>query len=213
MWYSLQQWLDSMVNADATGRSHHTCAGQIFFKERMKKKARSIFLILVTGIFFGCSSQGDFDQTLRSSDIEEISDLRLLMTKYSVPYRNTVPENGMEGFSYRSVDEPRMTSLRQKLNRQTWVTYEEQEAREYMQKLLTEMNYDFLISEKSDGIWIKWFPESEQQSEEIRMKVVQRVFDQHVTRASVDCQSSLKPTNGVLIAEAQQSQSLATQCR
>jgi len=37
----------------------------------------------------------------------------------------------MEGFSYRSVDEPRMASLRQKLNRQTLVKYKEPEAREY----------------------------------------------------------------------------------
>ena len=169
-------------------------------------------MILAVGLLWGCSPRDGFDRALRSSNLEEISDLRILMTKHSVPYQNTESENGMEGFSYRSVDEPRMASLRQKLNRQTSVKYKEPEAREYLQKLLSEMNHDFIVAEKPDGIWIKWFPESEQQNRDISVKVVQHVFDLQAARASADCQSSSALSNSTLVADARQNQPRAAQC-
>jgi hypothetical protein len=115
----------------------------------------------------GCSPPDGFDRALRSSNHEEISALRILMTKHGLPHKNTDPEKDMEGFAYRSVDQQRFESLRQKLIRQTSVRFEEPEAGDYLQKLLTEMNHDFIISEKPDGIWIKWFPESEQQNKDV----------------------------------------------
>jgi hypothetical protein len=177
----------------------------------MAINARAVFVILAWGLF-GCSPQDGFDRGLRSSNLEEISDLRTLMTKHGVPYQNTEPETGMEGFSYRSADEPRMALLRKKLDRQTLVKYKEPEAREYMQKLLAEMNHDFIVSEKPDGIWIKWFPESEQQEKGVSMKVVQHVFDLQAKRASADCQSSSAPSNSTLVADARQNQPRAAQC-
>lgn len=147
--------------------------------------AQSIFVVLVLGVL-GCSPHDEFDRALLSSNHEEISDLRILMAKHGVPYKDTAPENGKEGLSYRSVDRQRFESLRQKLNRQTLVKYKEPEAREYLQKLLTEMNHDFMITEKPDGIWIKWFPESQQQEKDVSVKVVQHLFDLQAKRASAD---------------------------
>ena len=160
----------------------------------MTINARAIFVVLVLGVL-GCSPHDEFDRALRSSNHEEISDLRILMTKHGVPHKNPDPEKGMEGFAYRSVDQQRFESLRQKLNRQTSVKFKEPEARDYLQKLLTEMNHDFIISEKPDGTWIKWFPESEQQEKDVSMKVVQHVFDLQAKRASADCKPSAAPSN------------------
>lgn len=182
---------------------------------RMTINARAAFvvlvLVLVLGVL-GCSPHDGFDRALSSSNHEEISDLRILMTKHGVPHKNTDPEKGMEGFAYRSADQQRFESLRQKLNRQISVKFKEPEARDYLQKLLTEMNHDFIISEKPDSTWIKWFPESEQQEKDVSMKVVQHVFDLQAKRASVDCKPSAVPSNSTLVADARQERPRAAQC-
>ena len=177
----------------------------------MTINARAAPVILALGLF-GCSPHDGFDRALRSSNHEEIQDLRTLMTKHGVPYTNTEPEKGMEGFTYRSVDQQRFESLRQKLNRQTVVKFKEPEARDYLQKLLMEMNHDFVVSEKPDGTWIKWFPESEQQDKDVSMKVVQHVFDLQAKRASADCQPSAAPSNSTLVADARQERPRTAQC-
>lgn len=150
-------------------------------RRRMTINARAAVVVLAFAVL-GCSPHDGLDRALRSSNHEEIGDLRTLMTKHGVPYKNTAPEKGMEGFAYRSIDQERFESLRQKLNRQTSVKLKEPEARDYLQKLLTELNHDFIISEKPDGIWIKWFPESEQQQKDVSMKVVQHMFDLQANR-------------------------------
>lgn len=177
----------------------------------MTNNARALLVILALGVF-GCSPHDGFDRALRSSNQEEIQDLRILMTKHGIPYKNTEPEKGMKGFAYRSVDQQRFDSLRQKLKRQTAVKFKEPEARDYLQKLLTEMHHDFIVSEKPDGTWIKWFPESELQDKDISMQVVQHVFDLQAKRASADCQSSAAPSNSTLVADARQERARAAQC-
>jgi hypothetical protein len=171
--------------------------------------AAVVVLVLVV---LGCSPHDGFDRALRSSNHEEISDLRILMTKHGVAYKSTDPEKGMEGFAYRSVDQEPFESLRQKLNRQTAMKFKEPEARDYLQKLLTELNHDFIISEKPDGTWIKWFPESEQQQKDVSMKVVQHMFGLQAKRATADCQPSAAPSNRTLVADARQERPRAAQC-
>jgi len=177
----------------------------------MTATIRAVFTLLVL-VPIACFAQVAFDRTVRSSNVEELSDLRALMTKHGIRYRNTDLERGMEGFSYGSVDESRMASLRKKLDRQTLVKHKEPEAREYMQKLLTEMNHDFIVSSKSDGIWIKWFPESKEQSDEVSMKVVKHMFDLQAARANQDCGPSSAPSNSTLVADARQERPRAAQC-
>lgn len=68
--------------------------------------AQTIFVVLVLGVP-GCSPHEEFDRALLSSNNEEISDLKILVTKHAVPHKDTAPENGKEGLSYRSVDQQR----------------------------------------------------------------------------------------------------------
>lgn len=164
----------------------------------MTISARAAFVVLVLVLeVLGCSPHDGFDRTLSSSNQEEISDLRILMTKHGVPHKNTDPGKGMDGFAYSSDNQQRFEFLRQKLNRQTSVKFTEPEARDYLQKLLTEMNHDFIVSEKPDGTWIKWFPESQQQEKDVSMKVVQHVFDLQAKRAS-DCTPSTATSKDAL---------------
>jgi hypothetical protein len=141
-----------------------------------------------------------------------MSDLRLLLGKHGIPYRNADPRKGMESLAYRSADESRVALLRRKLDRQTSVKFKEREARDYLQKLLTEMNHDFIVSEKPDGTWIKWFPESEQQDKDVSMSVVRHMFDLQAKRAAADCPPSAPPSTGSLSPGARQEQPRAAQC-
>lgn len=169
----------------------------------MRIAARTLCAALTLGLF-SCSSPDEFDRGLRSSNLERISDFRTLMTKHGIPHRNTAPENGMEGFFYRSADEPRMQLLRDKLDRQTSVKFEEPEAQAYIQELLTEKNYDFIVTEKKDGTWIKWFPESENQETKMNMRVVEYIFDIQAKRSANDCEASPVSSNSTLLSDARQ---------
>lgn len=55
--------------------------------------------------------------------------------------------------------------------------FEEEEAREYLKKLLKEKGFTYSVEERTDGVWIKWYPESKEQSNEVQMAVVQHIFD------------------------------------
>jgi hypothetical protein len=165
--------------------------------------ARTLCAALALGLL-SCSPAGEFDKGLRSTNLERVGDFRTLMTKHGIPHRNTAPENGMEGFFYRSADEPRIDLLREKLDRQTSVKYEEPEARAYLQRLLTEMSHDFIVTDKSDGTWIKWFPESENQQNEIEMKVVEYIFELKAEQAAGDCEPSSVSSNHTLLSDARQ---------
>jgi hypothetical protein len=178
----------------------------------MTRIARTALVAIALGLL-GCSPHDGFDRAYGSSNPEQMSDLRLLLSKHGIPYRDTDPRSGMERFAYRSADESRVALLRRKLDRQTSVKFKEPEAREYLQRLLTEMNHDFIVSEKPDGIWIKWFPESEQQDQNVSMQVVQYMFDLQAKRASADCPpAAAAPSNSTLVPDARQKQPRAAQC-
>src|SRR5262245_30950924 len=132
-------------------------------------RRRAVLAVLAL-VSVACLAQDGFDRAFRSSNFEEVSDLRTLMGRHSIRYRNAEQERSRDGFFYRSADERRMLALREKLDRQTLVKYKEPEARDYMQMLLAEMNLEFIVTERADGLWIKWFPESKQQSDEVEMR-------------------------------------------
>lgn len=178
----------------------------------MTRTARTTLVVIAAGLL-GCSPHDGFDRAYGSSNPEQMSDLGALLDKHGIPYRKTDSENGMQRFAYRSADESGVALLRRKLDRQTSVKFKEPEAREYLQELLAQMNHDFIISEKPDGIWIKWFPESEQQDKDVSMKVVQHMFDLQAKRAAADCPpSAAAPSNSALAPDARQEPPRAAQC-
>lgn len=178
----------------------------------MKHQKLMAVLILALGVL-GCSPDDGFNRSMGSTDAEQIGDLRVLMTKHGIDYRETEPEGSMIGITYRKVDETRVAELRAKLGRQTAVKYREAQAREYLKQLLTQMKHDFIVSDKSDGTWIKWFPESEQQEKDISMKVVQHIFDLQAERMAKECASSVSaPSNSTLEGDARQERPRAPQC-
>jgi hypothetical protein len=177
----------------------------------MTRIARTALVAIAVGLL-SCSPRDAFDRAYGSSNPEQMSDLGFLLDKHGIPYRKADSGNGMQRFAYRSGDESRVALLRRKLDRQTSVKFKEPEAREHLQKLLTEMKHDFIVSEKPDGIWIKWFPESEQQDKDVSMKVVQHMFDLQDKRAPAGCPPALTPSNNTSAPDAPQQPPRAAQC-
>jgi len=129
----------------------------------------------------------DYSSVMRSTSRESISDLLALMDKHGLPHRKAEPRDGMEGFAYRTRDRASVDSFQKKLGRQTALRYSEVEARDYLLKLLAEMNHDFIVSERSDGIWIKWFPDSDQQNMDVQRLVVEHIRALHAASGDVGC--------------------------
>ncbi len=82
---------------------------------------------------------------------------------------------------YKAKDEDSVakihSKIKHKLTSSTAVKYEEVEARDYLKALLESKNIDYEEEHRDDGIWIKWYPESEEQKNKIHMSVVNHVFD------------------------------------
>jgi hypothetical protein len=169
-------------------------------------------LLLVLGLL-GCAPENGFNRSFRSTNAEQIDDLRVLMTRHGIVHRDTEWDGRMQGVSYRTVDEPRVAELRGKLDRQVEVRFKEPEARDYLQNLLTQMKHDFIVSEKSDGTWIKWFPESAEQQSDVSMKVVQYMFDLQAKRLPTDCAPlASAPSNRILESDVRQPRARASRC-
>lgn len=149
--------------------------------------ARAAALTLVVSLL-GCTPPDGFDRGFSSTSSEYVADLRSLMDKHAIPYRNTSSEEGQHGFQFHRADEARVALLRQMLDRHASVKYNEPEARAHLQELLTGMKQDFIVSEKADGIWIKWFPQTPQQFDAVSTKVTQHMADLQAARASSRCQ-------------------------
>jgi len=67
--------------------------------------------------------------------------------------------------------------IKNKLASSTAVKYKEVDARNYLKSILESKDIDFKEEHRDDGVWIKWYPESEEQKNKIHRSVVNHEFD------------------------------------
>lgn len=149
---------------------------------------RFVAMVLTAGALVGCTpSPDDYGVTQWSSSAEHLSDLRTLMDKHGIAHRAAEPRDGMEGVSYQIRNRDRVESLREKLKHQTALRVNEPGVRDYMINLLSEQNLDYIVMHRADGTWIKWFPESNEQSNYVRDSVILRQFALNAAQSSSEC--------------------------
>jgi hypothetical protein len=208
----LSSSLSAAGSSNSNGKAN---IGQSTFYSRigrfMTNRCTTAVLLFALGVL-GCSPHDGFDRGVYSSNHEEIRDLQTLLGAHGIPCRHTDPDKGMDGLLFRSHDESRVALLRQKLDRQVSVKFKSPEAQAYLQKVLTEMNHDFILSQRSDGTWIKWFPESGRQRDDVDMQVVQHQIALEAKRAAQDCKPSSKPSSPPSVSGARTNESRAKQC-
>jgi hypothetical protein len=170
---------------------------------------RAFWLVILTAGVASCLPAPEFDRALHSTDSERIQDLRALMTRHGIPYRDT--ERG--GLSWRSKDEAQVANLRNQLDKSTSVKYNDPEARKHLVKLLADAKQDYIVKERPDGTWIMWFPKSNAEADELQMKVAQHLFETQRGKSSGECPpNSAAPSNSTLETDARQVQPRAAQC-
>jgi len=141
----------------------------------MIKTNKSVYLFLFCSLV-GCGFSTD-GGGFRTSDKQYTELLYAELNKNNVMY--TIDQ---EGYIY--YDEPAKKGF---LKAQAHVErylydsvnhkVESTKHKEYFISLLEQNNQEYYVLTKDDGIWIKWFPESEEQEREYTLQVVNYIFD------------------------------------
>lgn len=136
------------------------------------RKISAVFVVLA---LVACSPE--YGKGFRSSDSEYMELFLAQIEKEAIPHE--IDQNGM--VRYKHADAEKIEEIHEKVKARmalvSSLKFEEEEAREYLKKLLKEKGFTYSVEERTDGVWIKWYPESKEQSNEVQMAVVQHIFD------------------------------------
>ena len=136
---------------------------------------RKISACIILLALFACSPE--YGKGFRSSDAEYMDLFLAQLEKDAIPHK--IDHNGM--VLYKSADEKKIEEIHEKVKARlalvSSLKFEEEEAREYLRSLLEKKGIGYTVEERNDGIWIKWYPESKEQENEVQMAVVQHILD------------------------------------
>jgi hypothetical protein len=139
-------------------------------------------LLLLLSALAGCMRGDDREKSFYSTDAEYVQDLRALMARRGLQHHDAPPRDGMAGVAYLRTDEPQVSAIQLMLSRQVLTKHKDPEATDYLQRVLAGMGQEFLVAKQEDGLWVKWFPESDRQMKEVDRQVARFVSDLHTAR-------------------------------
>lgn len=148
----------------------------------------------------GCMRAESREKSFYSTDGEYLQDLRTLMARRGLQFHEAVSDRGMAGISYQRADDAAVIALQHLLARQVMTKHRDPEATEHLQRVLSAMGQEFLVAKQEDGIWIKWYPESDRQMKEVDRQVARFVSDLHAARRQAqDCPPANSATTKVAL--------------
>ncbi len=131
-------------------------------------------------VLASCGS--DFGRGFNSTDADQMMFFVGELDKSGIEYKKE--EDGT--IRYNSRDEARVKELLAKVNKRmsnvSAVKFEEIEATEYLKAVLSSKGYTFKETETKSGVMVTWYPENEEERNEIEMQVVQFVLDLKANR-------------------------------
>lgn len=139
-------------------------------------------LVLLLSAVAGCMRVDDREKSFYSTDAEYVQDLRTLMARRGLQFREPPPRQGMAGVTYQRADDARVNAIQLMLSRQVMTKHMDPEATDYLQRVLAGMGQDFIAVQQDDGTWIKWYPESDRQMKDVDQQVARFVSDLHTAR-------------------------------
>ena len=144
------------------------------------------FACLSLLLWVGCADQGE--RGFRSSDPEFMTELKAALEASGIRF-----VEDPDGFiRYQSEDEAAVRRIRAEVDGAirggVAVRFEDEASREYLKQLLKEKDMQYRVETRENGEWIRWYPESEAQREEIEMRVAERDFDAMSETALKDCE-------------------------
>ena len=138
--------------------------------------------VLLLSLLAGCIRFDDREKSFYSTDAEYVQDLRTLMTRRGLQHQDAAPRDGMVGLAYLRADDAKVDAIQLMLSRQVMTKHKDPEATEHLQRVLAGMGLDFIAVKQDDGIWIKWYPETERQMKEVDRQVFRFVSDLRATQ-------------------------------
>jgi hypothetical protein len=169
----------------------------------MNQRAGSVVFVLL-GLLTngGCTDNGDGG--FNSSRTEFMSEVKAALTKSGVPFQEAKDGTIRYQGKYREAVTRIRDEVEKKISGGLAVKYKDKESREYLIGLLSSRGMKYRVETREDGEWIRWYPQSETQAEEIGMKVVQHNFDLQHEKARLRCMQEKSPSNKSLNKDAAQ---------
>jgi len=163
----------------------------------------AILLVAFTVVAgLGCTFEGE--RGFKSSEVKFMEELQSALGREGIPFYRDA-----DGFiRYEGKYEEAVTRIRQEVERDlsggVAVKYDDKESRDYLKSLLSARGMKYRVESQDDGEWIRWYPESDTQKEEIQMAVVQHHFDRQRQQMPSGCDDNRAPSNTSLNKDAAQ---------
>jgi len=134
-----------------------------------------LFSFALAAVFMvACSAE--YGKGFRTPDAEYADEFVAQLNIESISHKQED-----DGFiRYKVEDEEKVKKIhervRNKLSSAILVKYEEPEAMGYLKDLLNAKELEFKEEEKDGEVWVKWYPKSDEQKNEIEMNVVNYIL-------------------------------------
>lgn len=130
---------------------------------------------------FGCGSNNE--QGIRDSREDFMIEFKKALAESNISF--TVDDEGYVRYSREDTEaiDQIKRQVDQRRAREVGSRFEDELSTKYFRSLLDRMKISYRTESREDGEWTYWHPESQQQQEEIEMKVVAHAFKQQKGRS------------------------------
>lgn len=132
--------------------------------------------ILASFILFGCDD-GD-KMGYRTSNEAFMLELEKSLAENEIPFELEADDYIMYSREYNDAVETIIRNIDQRRAKLTGNKFDDERSTEYFRKLLSERGIDYRTETRADGEWTFWYPENNDQRDEIEVSVVMHVFEQ-----------------------------------
>jgi len=132
----------------------------------MKRIINILFIAWMAVSLSGCIFPADgYESSFASTDVEGMEELSKLLKQNSIQHHFEVAIIPLFAeISYNNEDKKSIDELREKLHSAVSARFDNV-MRECNIKAFTELDIEYSIKEKKDGVWVKWIPEKEKEQQ------------------------------------------------
>jgi len=154
--------------------------------------ARRVMAALFTALLPGCPGPDDFGHGYKSSRPEYMLEFVEQLRASGVEYQQR--EDGM--LMFRNRDKDKVTSIRlgveNTLDSSRELKWESEEHRRHFIEILEASRKKYRVEERGDGIWIRWYPETAAEAQELPGRVLERVIANRKGESVPPCKDDAK---------------------
>lgn len=128
-----------------------------------------------------------------------MEELEAALGSEGVPFRRDA-----DGFiRYEGKHQETVVRIRSEVERDLYggiaAKYEDKESRDYLKSLLSSRGMKYRVENRNDGEWIRWYPTTDAQMEEIHMMLTKHSFEMQHRKMPSNCDAEKTPSGTALI--------------